>query len=97
MTLPSDWTVTLEHRSADAAAARRLYQVLVPEASREVPRARAVLAPPVDRVLTLAIDAKDTGGLRAAVQTYLGWLQLAEATERVGQLGPRAAAPERGG
>ena len=35
------------------------------------------------RVLT---TARDTGALRAAVQTYLGWLRLAEATEAVASL-----------
>jgi tRNA threonylcarbamoyladenosine modification (KEOPS) complex Pcc1 subunit len=85
MNLPTDWEVRLEHRSESPEAAQRLFQVLAPEASREVPRARAVLRPPEGPVLLLEISAKDTGGLRAAVQTYLGWLQLAEATERVGR------------
>jgi tRNA threonylcarbamoyladenosine modification (KEOPS) complex Pcc1 subunit len=81
MTAPAVWEGRLTVVCPDAGAADRLYRVLLPESAREVPRARAGLEPPTGRELALRIEARDTGALRAAVQTFLGWVQLAEATE----------------
>jgi tRNA threonylcarbamoyladenosine modification (KEOPS) complex Pcc1 subunit len=84
MKLTEGWEAELEVRCGTAAAATRLYRVLAPEAAREVPRARAELRAPVEDRLTLVIWTRDTGALRAAVQTFLGWVQLEAATERSG-------------
>jgi tRNA threonylcarbamoyladenosine modification (KEOPS) complex Pcc1 subunit len=80
----SGWEGTLEILCPSGSVASRLYRVLAPEASREVPRARAELLPPSDRTLTLRLFARDTGAVRAAVQTYLGWVHLAGAAARAG-------------
>ena len=58
---------------------------LGPESSREVPRARAQVRRTGDRTLELALDARDSGALRAALNTYLGWIHLALATARVAE------------
>lgn len=84
MTDLGPWEADLEVRCGSTATAQRLYRVLAPEAAREVPRARAELEPPIADRLLLRIFARDTGALRAAVQTYLGWVQLEAATERSG-------------
>lgn len=82
MSSETGWTGRLEVDCADPAAASQLYQVLAPEAEREVPRARTRLEPPEGRTLVLRLETRDTGALRAAVQTYLGWVQLVGATAR---------------
>ncbi len=66
--------------------ADRLAQSLAPEVVREVPRARAEIERGAPGEIRVLITARDTGALRAAVQTYLGWLRLAEATEAVASL-----------
>lgn len=77
------WQAELAVRCESPEAAERMYRVLAPESSREVPRARAELGPPEDATLRLRIEARDTGALRAALQTFLGWVQLEEETARV--------------
>ncbi len=74
------WTGSIEIRSRSVQESEWLYRALGPEAEREVPRARAtLLRPQLDRV-RIEILARDTGALRAALNTYLGWINLAEAT-----------------
>ena len=75
------WTATLSVRRADPRAAERLFAALVPEAAREVPRARATLERPDPSTVQIRLTARDTGALRAAFNTYLGWVLLAERTE----------------
>ncbi len=82
------WEARLEVRCRDAASADRLYRVLAPESAREVPRARAALDAPTAETVVLRIEARDTGALRAAVQTFLGWVKLAEAAESAALPGP---------
>ncbi|MHB8352410.1 MAG: KEOPS complex subunit Pcc1, partial [Thermoplasmata archaeon] len=64
-----------------------------PESSREVPRATAR----VDRVgpdtVRLTLTARDTGALRAALNTYLGWISLADRTDEVGRAALRPPVP----
>ncbi len=86
------WTARLRIHRPSADAADRLARSLSPEAAREVPRARSELRRAGPAVLELVVEAKDTGALRAALNTYLGWVQLATATERVaaGGRGPEA-------
>lgn len=76
------WTATVVVHARDAALARSFERALRPEASREVPRARAELSAPVGTDVELAITAADTGAMRAALNTYLGWIHLAAATVR---------------
>jgi tRNA threonylcarbamoyladenosine modification (KEOPS) complex Pcc1 subunit len=81
VTAPPVWTATLLLQLPSEEAAQRLEAALRPEAAREVPRARARIERPSARAVRLAIDANDTGALRAALNTYLGWVTLAQATE----------------
>lgn len=74
------WAGRLEVDCRDPASARRLYLALAPESAREVPRARAELGSPTGATLSLRLEAADTGALRAAVQTFLGWVELSEET-----------------
>ncbi len=83
MTSSAAWRAELTIRRPDGAAADRLVAALAPEAAREVPRARSEILRPTPESVRLRIEAKDTGALRAALNTYLGWVDLAEATEAV--------------
>lgn len=76
------WTATLTVRTASDRLATMLERSLRPEAEREVPRARAVLHAPSRATVELEIAARDSGAMRAALNTYLGWVQLSLATAR---------------
>jgi tRNA threonylcarbamoyladenosine modification (KEOPS) complex Pcc1 subunit len=78
----SGWAATIEIRLPSAAGAVRLARSLAPESTREVPRATARVDRPGPTVVRVTISARDTGALRAAINTHLGWVQLALATER---------------
>jgi tRNA threonylcarbamoyladenosine modification (KEOPS) complex Pcc1 subunit len=82
---PSEWEATILVRRRDAPSAERLEAALIPEASREVPRARAQIVRPDPSSIEIRLTARDTGALRAAFNTYLGWIGLAERTEVVGR------------
>ena len=56
--------------------ARVVYEALRPEAGRDVPKARVSMRAGRGR-LTLTIDADDTSALRAAVNSYLRWADVA--------------------
>ena len=60
----------------DGADAAMVYEALRPETGRDVPKARVAMRSAPDR-LTLTIDADDTGALRAAVNSYLRWADVA--------------------
>jgi KEOPS complex subunit Pcc1 len=60
----------------DGPDARLVYESLRPEDGREVPKTRVRLRPGRARV-ALTIDADDTSALRAAVNSYLRWADLA--------------------
>ena len=64
-------TITLE--GPEASVVR---QALTPEAGRDVPKA-LVSVSGTARKLTITIDADDTGALRAAVNSYLRWSDVA--------------------
>lgn len=51
-------------------------QALAPEAGRDVPKARVSVSGS-GRKVTITIDAEDTGALRAAVNSYLRWSDVA--------------------
>ena len=61
--------------------ARVVYESLRPEAGRDVPKARVSLRATRSRV-ALTIDADDTSALRAAVNSYLRWADLAARVRR---------------
>lgn len=56
-------------------------QALTPEAGRDVPKARVSVAGSA-RTVTITIEAGDTGALRAAVNSYLRWSDVAARVRR---------------
>lgn len=90
MTVSGAWKAEIRIRRSTEHAAERLAEVLAPEATREVPRATARLGRPTPVTVAVLIDTADTGSLRAALNTFLGWIELAAATEQVAErsLGP---------
>lgn len=63
----------------DAASVVR--RALAPEAGRDVPRARVRISGTGETAEVL-VDAEDTSSLRAALNSYLRWAQVAvDATE----------------
>lgn len=76
------WTAEIVVRCASPADAERLHRVLGPESTREVPRARARLERSGDAFVRVVLEARDTGALRAGLQTFLGWVQLEAETMR---------------
>lgn len=77
------WTANFRVELPDPDAAERLLAVLAPEAAREVPRARAQLGRPAPNVVTIDVEASEAASLRAAANTYLGWVDLAESAAAV--------------
>ncbi len=74
----TDWVVRIQVRCPRPEHADWMARALAPEAAREVPRTRTALQCPEPGRLTLEIVAQDSGAVRAALNTYLGWIQLAE-------------------
>lgn len=79
---PPVWTATLTVRPPRPEMAGWLERALRPEAEREVPRARAAVRRSPEGAVEVAIEAQDAGAMRAALNTYLGWVQLAWTTAR---------------
>jgi len=79
------WTASVRVRTRNPDVNRWLAQALRPEAAREVPRARADLAHGEAGALELVISARDSGAMRAALNTYLGWIHLSLATARTAE------------
>lgn len=79
------WTATVRVRVGSAAVSDWMERALGPEASREVPRAKAELRRDAPGSLELRISARDSGAMRAALNTYLGWIHLALATARAAE------------
>jgi KEOPS complex subunit Pcc1 len=61
--------------------ARLVYESLRPEAGRDVPKARVRLRSERGR-MALTIQADDSGALRAAVNSYLRWADVAARVRR---------------
>lgn len=80
MSPSSSWTATVRVRPEGLATVGWLERALAPEAAREVPRARATVGLLSDRELEIRVEASDAGAMRAALNTYLGWIDLALAT-----------------
>ncbi len=53
-----------------------IHRALSPEAGRDLPKARISLSGPRPP-LSITIDAEDTSALRAAVNSYLRWIDVA--------------------
>ncbi|MCI4372732.1 MAG: CTAG/PCC1 family protein [Thermoplasmata archaeon] len=81
MTAPEPgWTAVISVRLPRSELATWLEQALSPEAAREVPRAHAEIRRGSPDSVEIALTARDTGAVRAAMNTYLGWVHLALAT-----------------
>jgi KEOPS complex subunit Pcc1 len=85
------WLASIVVRRPTAASADHLLSVLTPEAGREVPRSTATISRRGNTV-TLRLRATDTGALRAAVNTFLGWVDLATRTEELAGIEPSSVA-----
>jgi tRNA threonylcarbamoyladenosine modification (KEOPS) complex Pcc1 subunit len=73
------WSATVRVRAESARLALWLEKALGPEAAREVPRARTTVRR-TGPTLELRVEAADAGAMRAALNTYLGWVALSVAT-----------------
>ena len=82
------WVATIDIERGTRTAAEHLVRTLAPEVQREVPRARSVVERKATTHVVITIHARDTGALRAGLNTYLGWLDLVEATEKVARSAP---------
>jgi tRNA threonylcarbamoyladenosine modification (KEOPS) complex Pcc1 subunit len=85
------WSVVISVLLPRESLAAWLERALGPEASREVPRARAQIRRAAPDTVEVAITARDTGAVRAAMNTYLGWVHLA--LETVGRVGAEDRLP----
>ncbi len=65
----------------DGPEAATIREALAPEAGRDVPKAR-VRVSGTSRRVSLVIEAEDTGALRAAVNSYLRWADVAARVRR---------------
>ncbi len=81
------WTARVLIRPSAGRSGRWLVRALAPEAAREVPRARALVRELEDGKVEIAVEAADAGAMRAALNTYLGWVQLALATLSAAETG----------
>jgi len=90
------WSAAVRLSAGRADLARWLEQALLPEAAREVPRARTRIRRRGSAV-ELRVEAADAGAMRAALNTYLGWVSLALATVREAGAGPLSGEARPGG
>lgn len=89
MTEPAGpWNATVTVHLRDPDVADWLVRALGPEAHREVPRASARVQRAADGAVEVSMEARDAGALRAALNTYLGWIHLALATARAARSPP---------
>jgi tRNA threonylcarbamoyladenosine modification (KEOPS) complex Pcc1 subunit len=83
------WTATVALRPTEPGLVDVLERALRPESAREVPRARATLTRDGEASLVLTVEARDPGAMRAALNTYLGWVHLVASTVRASAAAPR--------
>ena len=76
------WTAQLDVTLESPAAADWLAAALAPESAREVPRGGASIDRSAPDRVAVALWARDAGAMRAALNTYLGWIELVVATAR---------------
>ncbi|HXY46284.1 MAG TPA: KEOPS complex subunit Pcc1 [Thermoplasmata archaeon] len=91
-TVAAEWSATVEVHAPDARLLDWIERALGPEAAREVPRSTAELDRGRDGGVVLSISARDSGAMRAALNTYLGWIHLSIGAAAAARLG-RAARP----
>jgi KEOPS complex subunit Pcc1 len=60
-----------------------IVSVLAPEVGRELPRTETDIIRNGDTV-TITVSAKDASAMRAALNSYLGWIRI---TEDIGKIG----------
>ena len=89
------WTAHFRVTLAGSDAADHLLAVLAPESAREVPKATASLGRPSPQVVTIDVRASDPGALRAAANTYLGWVELAAGAATVARRARTAGPPAK--
>jgi tRNA threonylcarbamoyladenosine modification (KEOPS) complex Pcc1 subunit len=77
------WTARIEVAAHRPDRVERLARTLAPESAREVPRAKVRIERTAPDRLVIHLATRDTGALRAALNTFLGWVELAAATEAV--------------
>ncbi len=66
--------------------ASNMAQAIDPEVGREIPRTRAEVRHEVGS-MTLTLDAEDLSALRAALNSYIRWMSIAEKmSETVGDI-----------
>lgn len=87
---PRPWEAVISVTTPRAAEAEWLASALAPEASREVPRAGATIGRGARGSVTISIAAADAGAMRAALNTYLGWVELCLATANASRSAPDA-------
>jgi tRNA threonylcarbamoyladenosine modification (KEOPS) complex Pcc1 subunit len=86
------WTATVRVATGKVELARWLARALAPEAAREVPRARTVLRQ-IGASVELRVEALDAGAMRAALNTFLGWVALSLATAQAADAARTPAEP----
>lgn len=89
---PEPWIVRVTVHVESAEVADWLARALGAEVGREVPRSRAQVRRAAEKTVEVGIEAHDSGALRAALNTYLGWVHLALATARAARSRPRSSA-----
>ncbi|MGI0055402.1 MAG: KEOPS complex subunit Pcc1 [Thermoplasmata archaeon] len=80
MSVEDGWRLAIRTCLPRSADAELLLRSLGPEATREVPRTRARVDRVEPTVVLVEVHARDTGAVRAAANTYLGWIDLTLAT-----------------
>ena len=63
--------------SVRTAHAKTILASISPEAGREIPRTRILAEAGPDQVV-LRVEATDLAAMRAALNSYLRWMQIAE-------------------
>ena len=89
---PEPWIAQVTVRVESAEVADWLARALGAEVGREVPRSRAQVRRAAEKTVEVGLEARDAGALRAALNTYLGWVHLALATARAARSRPRSSA-----
>ncbi len=89
---PGRWQATISVDCRSGPEATWLAEALGPEATREVPRAAARVELKSPGRLRVTIEANDAGAMRAALNTYLGWVELSLATVRAARGDPAESA-----
>ncbi len=75
--------------------ARWVARALKPEAARELARAAAHVRDRGGSRIEVSVRAADAGAMRAALNTYLGWVHLSLATALAAEANAPAPRPKR--